>query len=128
MINWLQGQAAGIGGGLVLLGVMWYAKKRLPNLMSKWLTDKIDKALDAGDDIDDELVLQICYWAERKMERAFPNGKAGELKYKMVADKLIALMPLSVRPFISGKNQKISEVIEANVERLKADLAKRNAK
>lgn len=128
MINWLQGQAAQLLVGIGLAVAMGWAVKKLPDIMSKWLADKIDKALDAGDDIDDELVLQLCYWAERKLEREFPNGAAGELKYKMVADKFISLLPLTVRPFVSGKNKKIAEVIEANVERLKEDLAKRNAK
>ena len=128
MIEWIQTQAINIGVGLGLTFILAYGAKKLPDILSSWLSDKIDKVLDAGDDIDDELVLQLCYWAERKIEREFPNMAAGSLKYQMVAEKLIALLPISVRPFVSGKNEKIAAVIEANVERLKADLKARTGK
>jgi hypothetical protein len=114
-----------IGIGLGLTFVLGYGVKKLPDIMSKWLAEQIDKALSAGDDIDDDIVLDLCYWAERKIEREFPNGQGGKLKYALVADKFIAMLPITVRPFVSGKNEKIAEVIEANVERLKADLKNR---
>ena len=126
MISWLQGQALNIGLGLGITFALGWGIKKLPDIMSKWLSDKIDKALSAGDDIDDDLVLHICEWAERKIAREFPNGQSGKLKYKMVADKLIAMLPLSIRPFVSSKNEKIAEVIEANVERLKEELHRRS--
>ena len=128
MIDWIRTQALNIGVGLGLTAVLMYGVKKLPDILSSWLSDKIDKVLDAGDDIDDELVLQLCYWAERKIEREFPNGQGGKLKYALVADKFIALLPLTIRPFLSGKNEKIAAVIEANVERLKADLKARTGK
>ena len=128
MIEWIQTQAINIGVGLGLTFILAYGVKKLPDIMSKWLAEQIDKALDSGDGIDDDLILHICEWAEAKIERTFPNGKGGELKYQMVADKFVSMLPLTVRPFVSGKNEKIAAVIEANVERLKADLKARTGK
>lgn len=116
---WAIGVVAGIAVGA---GLAW-AKKKLPDLLGGYVSRRIDDALAVGDDIDDELVLALCRWAEKKAEREFPAGAAGAQKYQMVADKLIAMLPLSVRPFASVRSAKIAEVIEVNVARLKVELA-----
>lgn len=128
MFDWLQAQAINIGASFAVTLLLWFGAKKLPNILSNWLSAQIDKVLSAGDDIDDELVLQLCYWAERKLDRDFPNLKAGPVKYLMVADKLISLLPISIRPFVSARNKKIAEVIELNVERLKDELRDRTGK
>lgn len=116
--------AVGIVAGLVVGAALTWAKKRLPEMIAGYAAKRIDDALAAGDDADDELVLALCRWAEKKVTKEFPDGLPGDMKYKLVADKLVALMPISIRPFISSRSEKIAEVIEANVSRLKTELSK----
>ena len=115
-----------LGAGLAASVALAWAVKKLPDIIAAWVSAQIDKALSAGDDIDDELVIALCRWAEKKAEKEFPNGDAGEKKYQMVAAKLVAMLPLSVRPFVSANTARIAEVIEVNVERLQKELAEKS--
>ncbi len=116
---WALGLAA---GAAVTAGLAWL-KAKLPDMLAGYVDARIDDALAAGDDIDDELVLALCHWAERKAEREFPAGTAGAQKYALVADRLISFLPITLRPFVSPKSAALAAVIEANVERLQAELA-----
>ncbi len=113
----------GIGASLTAGAAFAWANKKLPDMMAGWVDAQIVKALSSGDDIDDELVLALCRWAEKKIALEFPCGGMGKMKYQLVAQKLISFLPLSVRVFASKNSDKIASLIEANVERLQKELA-----
>jgi hypothetical protein len=119
-MNTIQPWLAGIAIGA---GLSWLANK-LPDILADWLDAEINKALAAGDAADDALILALCRWAEAKL----PNGSSGEAKYQLVAQKLIALLPLPIRAFATPNTARIAQVIEANVAALQAELAKEAAK
>ena len=125
MIGWIQGHAVDIATAIAIAAGMMWAIRKLPGIWGSWLEKQIVKIFDAGDDIDDELVLAICHWAEKKIAKEFPEGKElGQQKYKMVADKLISLLPLHWRILVNAKSETLAKVIEANVVKMKEILAK----
>jgi len=114
-----------VGIGLAIVFALGWAVKKLPKIWGDWLEKQIAKVFEAGDDIDDELVLALCHWAEKKIAKEFPEGgPLGKQKYQLVAGKLISLLPVQWRILVSPKSEKLAKVIEANVLKMKEILAK----
>lgn len=126
IITWI----AALGGSAIVSKYAYdYLSDKLPTVWANLLSSYIDKAFYAGDDIDDKLMVALCLWAEEKIERKFPNQKMGAEKYALVAaeflNKIKANVPAIIAPFIDINNEKIKEVIEKNVIKMKELLAQK---
>lgn len=108
-------QAWIIGGtATVLLGL---AAKYLPDLLANQEDRLLTGLLAKGDEADDELLLAIVKWADKKI----PGGQQGHLKYQAAANLVAARFPL-----LSA--DKLDELIEKAVDRMKAKAEERVAK
>ena len=112
-----------IFGVAITLGVT-YGLSRLPGLLLAWLKDKIHKAFDAGDDIDDKLLAAVCAWAEEKILRRFPCA-SGDEPYAAAARQVIAHLPLAAQPFV--REQKLSASLKELITGLLELLRQKNS-
>ena len=103
---------AGTLTGLVLL----LLKKKLPGLLANMFGKKLDKMLDIKNQHDRELILNLVKWAEKRIGDVKGTGK---VKYAMVAKKLDEWLP-------GNHEDRIRELIEAMVIKMKAELLERN--
>jgi hypothetical protein len=113
MMEHLQSWIIG-GTGIVLLGL---AVKYAPEFLASQEDRLLTGLLDRGDDADDELLLAIVKWADKKI----PGGQQGHLKYQAAANLISARFPL-----LSA--DKLDELIEKAVDRMKAKAEERVAK
>lgn len=100
--------------GLVLSGCMIGIAAFLPGLIARKFGSALDAALAQGDENDDELVLAMVKWAEKKL----PDPNTGKDKYRAVANLVAARFPLL-------KADQIEALIEETVSRMEAEAAKR---
>lgn len=118
--------AIGMFSGVIIKQVHSFICGKLLDMGAAKLDSYIDKAFEAGDDIDDELMLAFCIWAEKKWSVAFPDGGKGEEKYAAVASRVIALiapkLPIYLQPLLKVDNAKLKEIIEKYVARMKEIL------
>lgn len=121
--------SAGVASAIVLKKVYNIMVVTIPDKVSEQLGIYIDKAFEAGDDIDDKWLLATVEWAESKLAIEFPNGGGGADKYALVAsmllEKLSPMLPIYIRPFLKIDNEKIKEMIENTVLKMKSKLAEK---
>ena len=99
--NWLIGIATTLLVGL--------AVKQIPGLLASQVKTGIDKLLAEGDDADDELILAMVKWADKKI----PGSGQGHVKYLAVANLVAARFPWF-------KAEQVCALIEASVDKVKA--------
>jgi len=113
MIELLKGYGTGIAIGFALA----YAIKVIPNLVSKYTQNYIQTLLNKGGVYEDVLLLTHIWYAEHLIGKG-----AGKDKFKIVANKMIAGLPVFVRVFITKNNPKIIELINKTVAKFSVVL------
>lgn len=108
-----KGVALASGAGIAL--VLGLAIKIVPKLLANMLGKKLDGLLSTGDPADKELLLALVKWAEAKL----PEPGQGKARFDMVAAKLVSWFPA-----LKKQEAKISELIEAAVSAMDAELKK----
>lgn len=121
-MDWLQNQMVLIGAGAALVFAFGWAATKLPGILGSWLDKKIDALFDAGDEADDRLFLAGIEWVETKLKARFEGEKRGPERMAMLADKIISITPLYWRPVLMAKRSKLIDVLQANYDRLMAEL------
>lgn len=84
--------------GAVLLGILAAAIKKVPAMLEENAKMALGKLFMAGDAADDAWLIATIKWAEAKY-----GAGTGEQKAKAVVDKIISLLPLKYRIFVTQK-------------------------
>lgn len=104
---------------LLFLGI----KKFLPKFLGKEVAAGLKKGFESIDKIEDpverklveDIALAVVKWAEYKI----PDAGQGKARYDLAAAKLCALLP-----FLKGREDAISGIIEAAVVAMDGELKK----
>ena len=120
MMEWIQSNLIATGAAMALAAGLGYALKNLP----KYLEEKVSKAIDdlfaMGDEADDAFILAAMVWAEAKY-----GPGTGPAKAAAVVDKILSLLPLKYRAFVSkGNRDKAVALFQASFDRIESTLAK----
>ena len=116
MITWIQQYLVIAGIALGLLVVMGIALKVIPAMLEEKAMAALNFLFEKGDAADDEWLCATIKWAQAKYG---PNS--GAQKAAAVVDKILNLLPLQYRIFISGKvRTKAAELFQACFDRLEA--------
>lgn len=84
--------------GAVLLGVLAAAIKKIPAMLEEKAKTALGKLFAAGDAADDAWLIATVRWAEAKY-----GAGTGEQKAKAVVDKIIGLLPIKYKIFVTQK-------------------------
>jgi len=124
IIGWLSSKAVGIGIGAIIPIAFMVGKKYIPNLIAKFVSKNLDKGFNdielIKDEKEKELIRGIALSLVRYAEYKIPDKDAGKEKYKLVAEKLVYILP-----FLKGQEEKISDLIENAVFAMDNELKKR---
>jgi len=127
----MQDWILALGVGFALSAMFGWLINKLPKILGKWLDKKIDFIFEKGGPAEDKLFYALVVYAEHKLNSEFADGKKGEEKFKLVADKIMTLLmpaldflPAFVKSAIIKKSDKLAVVIEHNVKIMKYVLDK----
>jgi hypothetical protein len=116
MIDWIQQHLIIAGITLGFLVVLGIALKAIPAMLEEKAMAALNFLFEKGDAADDEWLCATIKWAEAKY-----GAKSGAQKAAAVVDKIINLLPIQYRLFISGKvRAKAAELFQACFDRLEA--------
>lgn len=120
MIDWIQNNMVMAGVALGLSALLAYGMKNLPKLIEEKVSKAIDDLFAMGDAADQKWLLATIEWAEAKY-----GPGTGATKASAVVDKILALLPLKYKAFVSKANRdKAVALFQASFDRLEATLAK----
>lgn len=105
----------GIGLGLTLAG------RLVPGLVSKFVGGQLVSLLNiqTKDPVESKLIHDVVLALVRLAEYKIPEKGAGEARYKLVVDRLVALVPP-----LKGQEEKLAALIESAVAAMDAELKK----
>lgn len=99
-MEWLQSHVISIGLTSGIFLVLGIALKKIPTLLETKVQAAIDKLFDKGDAADDQFLIAAITWAEAKY-----GPGSGEVKAKFCVDKILSLLPIAYRPFVTEKSR-----------------------
>lgn len=108
--------AAAIAGAGVTIG-LWAAVKYLPELIFGWFEARVEALFNAGDDIDDELLIAHLTWADKKFKPRFEGDKRGPEKLEAFANKIASFMPLPIKIALQARSGKLKELCQRLYDR-----------
>ena len=115
-MDWITNNIINIGitsGLFLLLGI---AIKKLPGLIESKVQKAIEDMFQAGDAADDAFIVAAIKWAEYKY-----GPGTGETKAKACVGKIIDLLPVQYRVFVSEKSRnRAIELFQQSFDRLEA--------
>lgn len=121
----LDGVQGVVLGGLAAIAmplVLAYAKKRVPEMVTRWIGREVRLAL-AGAGVPDpdlrELMRDVILAAVRFAEKKLPDEGMGEARLRLVLD-LFGRLPI-VGSFVKGHEPFVRELVEEAVKRMDAE-------
>lgn len=100
---------AGIGGAAAAA----LLARLIPKLIGKYAEQYLERALDMRNAEDRELVMALVKFAEKKI----PDAGTGKEKYRMVAAKIVRMLPV-----MKNHEERIGQMIEDAVSKLDKEL------
>ena len=97
-MNWIQSHLVTAGASLAILSLLGMLVKKLPSLLEAKAISALEYMFERGDAADDAWLIATIRWAEAKY-----GAGTGEAKARAVVGKIVALLPLKYRVFLSGK-------------------------
>lgn len=119
-MEWIQTHLLTAGASIAILAVLGMLIKRIPALLEGKAIAALEYMFEKGDAADDAWLLATIRWAEAKY-----GPGSGEVKAKAVVDKIVALLPLKYRVFLSGKAYaRAVELFQSCFDRLEGAVKK----
>ena len=113
-MEWIQNHLINIGmtsGIFLVLGILL---KKLPDILETKIKTALDALFTQGDAADDAFIVASIKWAEAKL-----GPGTGAAKANLVVDKIIAMLPIQYRLFVSEKSRKRAiELFQLSFDRI----------
>lgn len=119
-MEWLKNNVMMMVVSFGSIAVMGMIIRALPDILEKRISDALDKLFLMGDPADDAWLVATIEWAEAK----YGQG-SGEIKANAVVTKIIGLLPIHYRLFVSDKMKaKAIEMFQKCFDRVEATFLK----
>ena len=123
IMAWLGAKGSAVAIGAAIPVVLVFAKKMLTkyagNMAAKLLGQGMSEMDKITDPVEKQLVRNIAVAVVKWAEYKIPDKGQGRARYDAAAAKLCALLP-----FLKGRDQAISDIIEDAVAAMDAELKK----
>jgi hypothetical protein len=123
ILAWLSAKGSALAIGAAIPIVLVLAKKMIPARLASALAGMLGKQMDKVANMEDPvrrgLYMSLALDLVRIAEYELPDKGKGVERYKMVADKLCAMLPI-----LKGQEDKVEQLIEAAVIAMDAELKK----